>query len=234
MEGTFRLKRFEVLYNDRVFKITTDSILLGAYADCNEARTILDLGCGTGIISLILAQKNPLARIYGIDISREAFNLCSKNFSLSPWADRLEALYGDISAYDFAGMKFDCIISNPPYFQNSLLSDADTDRTARHDIKLDYKTLSTSIANLLSDCGYAYIIIPYDNFDMLNQAFNFEYLFCREKVLIFSVQGKKPKRVILKFGKGISKCQEKSIFIRHGKEFSQQYINLTKDFYINF
>ncbi len=234
MEGIFKLKCFEVLYNDRVFKITTDSILLGAYADCRDACSILDIGCGTGIISLMLAQKNPQARIYGIDISYDAFKLCSKNFSLSPWADRLIALHGDISDYNFAGMKFDCIVSNPPFFHNSLLSDTETDRTARHNIKLDYTALAKSIANLLSDRGRAYIIIPYDNFDLLNQAFNFEYLFCREKLLIFSREGKKPKRVILKFGRGVSECLEKSFFIKQGKEFSQQYINLTKDFYINF
>ena len=123
MHEIFRLKQFSLRQAKDVFKITTDSILLGAYASFDNPATLLDVGTGTGIIAMMLAQKYPDSHVYAIDINPAAVRLSSENFRQSPWAGRLHPLEGDFVEFDFGELRFDGIVSNPPFFVQSMLPD---------------------------------------------------------------------------------------------------------------
>ncbi len=234
MHSLFRLKQFSLKQSDRVFRITTDSILLGAYAEFLSPLNLLDVGTGTGIVALMLAQKYKDTRIWGIDINEEAAGLARYNFDNSPWPDRLQAIAGDYRSYDFGHLRFDGIVSNPPFFVASKMSEKGFKQVARHDIMLTYRDLARRTAELLTEKGRAYVIIPYQNLRLLEREFNFEYLFCHKRLYICSKKGGAIKRVIVRFTRRIEHCEEERISIMDGGEYSSEYKELTKDFYINF
>ena len=127
----FRFKQFTVCDERSAMKIGTDGVLVGAWADVEDDWRILDVGTGTGLIALMLAQRNASAKIVGIDISHEAVEEARDNFSRSPWATRLSAIEGDVCGFE-GSEKFDHIVSNPPYFVDSLHSPDALRTMARH------------------------------------------------------------------------------------------------------
>ena len=112
----FRFQQFDIQQNADVFRVGTDAVLLGALANLSEAKNILEVGAGTGIISLMIAQRNPEAQILAIDINSEAVNISQANFSNSPFSDRIKSQLQDLKNFE-TEEKFDLIISNPPYFE---------------------------------------------------------------------------------------------------------------------
>ncbi len=234
MQEEFRLKQFTVRQSKNVFKITTDSVILGAYASFVNPRYLLDVGSGTGIIALMLAQKYPNSDIYAIDINPEAVALCRENFRRSQWKDRLHVLSGDFEKYDFGTLMFDGIVSNPPFFVQSMRSEDNSIALARHDTALTYRGLARKSSSILSPDGAVYVIVPYDNLRLLEREFNFEYLFCQKRLYICTKGRDKPKRVIVQFSRKIEWCQEEWLNIQEQNGYSKAYKALTKDFYINF
>ena len=117
----FRFKQFTVCDERSAMKIGTDGVLLGAWTDIEGDSRILDVGTGTGLIALMLAQRNASAEIVGVDISHEAIEEARDNFLNSPWAKRLSVTEGDVCSFE-SNEKFDHIVSNPPYFVDSLHS----------------------------------------------------------------------------------------------------------------
>ena len=127
----FRFKQFAVEQDDVAMKVGTDGVLLGAWADCNGAKRILDIGTGTGVIALMLAQRNAEAEVQAVEIDETATRRARSNFDLSPWAERLTV--ENCAVQEFApAEKFDLIVSNPPYFVDSLLPPDAKRSTARH------------------------------------------------------------------------------------------------------
>ena len=234
MAEEFKLKQFSLFQAKDVFKITTDSILLGSWAGFENPENLLDIGTGTGIIALMLAQKYPQARVYGIDINPAAVRLSRENFSRSKWSRRLEVIEGDFTKYDFGGLRFDGIVTNPPFFLDSKRPDDQIQEIARHSILLSYKDLAQRTSELLTKEGAIYVIVPYNNLRLLERDFNFEYLFCQKRLYICSKKGQEPKRVIVKFIRRIEECKEQWLSITDEEGFSEEYRLLTRDFYINF
>ncbi len=234
MAEEFRLKQFSLFQRQDVFRITTDSILLGAWASFENPGNLLDVGTGTGIVALMLAQKHPLAQVYGIDINPAAVRLSMENFSRSMWSDRLHAIEGDFTKYDFGGLRFDGIVTNPPFFLDSLRPGDQMKGIARHSVLLNYRDLACRSAELLTKEGAVFVIIPYNNLRLLEREFNFEYLFCQKRLYICSKGGQEPKRVIVKFVRMIEECGEEWLSIRDESGYSDGYRSLTRDFYINF
>ncbi|MBQ6583784.1 MAG: methyltransferase, partial [Alistipes sp.] len=156
--SSFRFKQFKVEQDGVAMKVGTDGVLLGAWADCSSASSILDIGTGTGVIALMLAQRSSARHIVGVDIDTAAVECAAANFAASPWAERLTAV--ESSVQEFGGERFDLIVSNPPYFVDSLHSPDGQRTVARHTTELTFETLDCSVCRLLADGGRFALILP--------------------------------------------------------------------------
>lgn len=156
-EPTFRFKQFGVSDSRSGLKVGTDGVLLGAWADVAGARSVLDAGAGCGLIALMVAQRNPEARITGVDINPGAVEDMRENVAESPWADRIETVLGD---YRNITGEFDLIVSNPPFFTNGELAPEASRAAARHAGRLSPLTLPAFAAMHLAENGRLAFIAP--------------------------------------------------------------------------
>ena len=158
----FQFKEFSVKQEHSAMKISTDGVLLGAWAPVDDAASVLDIGAGTGLLSLMIAQRCDAPLIDAVEIDEAAYIECTDNFENSPWGDRLfcyhasfEELVAEIDTlYDF-------IISNPPFYTADTQAPETARSTARSATALPFETLIEGVAQLLSDRGRFAVIIPY-------------------------------------------------------------------------
>ena len=129
----FRFKQFSVAHDRCAMKVNTDGVLLGAWTDVDDARAILDIGTGTGVIALMMAQRRAAAIIDAIDIDESAFGQASENFLNSMWSDRLYTHNISLQEY-FPAKKYDLIISNPPYFIDDYKTESHQKNIAKHSV----------------------------------------------------------------------------------------------------
>ena len=230
----FTFKQFSV-YQDRcAMKVGTDGTLLGAWAHAPEGRCrILDIGTGTGLIAMMMAQRYPQAEIVGVDISSEACAQARENVKYSPFFKRVSIVNFDIAEYD-SGELFDTIVSNPPYFVNSLNCPDENRTIARHSDSLSYKDLLKQVIRLLSDEGNFSLVIPTESISAIESEVAFEGFFLSRKCLIKTTPRKSPKRVLMEFHKYPSDHIEISeeVLETSPNVRSEWYSNLTKDFYL--
>jgi len=230
----FKCKEFSITQENSALKLGTDAFILGAFTSAVSPCNILDIGTGCGILALMLAQKYPTAKIDAIDIDEGAVKDAQENFRTSKWNNNLNAL--KISIQDYASLckkKYDIIISNPPFFSDSILSTNESKNNARHTITLNAKELIKNSSSLLNKKGKLAIIIPYSNKDeYIGNALNNE-LFLIEELKILPFQTKVANRVILVFSKTSNNIKQQELIIRKdNKEYTSDYIQLTKDFYL--
>ncbi|MES9856280.1 MAG: methyltransferase [Sedimenticola sp.] len=158
--STFHFQQFSVIQQLSGMKICTDATLFGAMAPISGGERVLDIGTGTGLLSLMAAQLGA-GSITGIEITAEAHSEAVSNFSASPWAERLQAVKGDVRNFaPTADSKYDLIICNPPFFEEHLKATAALRSTARHSDHLPFPDLITVVENLLSDEGLFYLLLP--------------------------------------------------------------------------
>jgi len=168
----FQLKQFTVHQQLAAMKVTTDACLFGAWAADDIEKhsaspsTLLDIGSGTGLLSLMIAQKTP-AFIDAIEIDKDAFDQTAANFNASPWPERLHALHGDIRAA--SPSSYDVIISNPPFYENDLASPDQKRTSAHHDSTLLLSELISLSKQLLSEQGFFYLLIPFKRLEEIKQ-----------------------------------------------------------------
>ena len=156
----FRFKQFSLQNEMSAMKVNTDSVLLGAWAKIPEtAKTGLDIGSGTGILALMIAQRNTNIELSGVEIEPNAFEESDFNFKKSPWSQRLLAV--NLPLQEFVPKtKLDCIITNPPYFENDLKNEDENKKTARHTDSLSFLELILFAENNLSKDGTFNLILP--------------------------------------------------------------------------
>lgn len=225
----FRFKQFDILQSSDVFRVGTDAVLLGVLSDVMGAKQILEVGTGTGIISLMLAQRNPDANILAIDINSEAVNISQTNFLNSPFSDRIKSQLQDFKQFEI-GEKFDLIISNPPYFE---INSSDKDILARQRLELDFSDLIQKASQLLSDEGLFSVVIPIDSEKQFTQFCLNNNLFLKRKVIIKGIETAEPKRVVLEYSFQQSGTKEENFVIEKSpRVYSDEYLELTKDFHI--
>ncbi len=230
----FRFKQFHVAQEKCAMKVNTDGVLLGAWADLNCAGNILDIGTGTGVIALMMAQRNAAAIIDAIDIDADAFAQAGENFLNSLWSDRLFAHHTSLQDY-FPAKKYDLIISNPPYFVDDFKTEDHQRNIAKHSISLSYQELITGISRLLSDTGSASLVLPAFNLHLFESMALEQKLFIVKLTEVIAVEGKSPYLVLIKLGRQQMEYSKDSITIQSEEGFfSQEYMALTKDFYLKF
>lgn len=155
----FEFKNFTVRQEHCAMKVCTDACLFGAWADVAGAKRILDIGTGTGLLSLMAAQRNSEALVEGVEIDEGAFIQAGQNFKAGPFGQRLSVHHAPVQAF-FPEYRFDAIISNPPFFQNDLKSPDRKTNTAHHADTLDFSALSHAVERLLSPGGKFSLLLP--------------------------------------------------------------------------
>ncbi|WP_292008842.1 methyltransferase [Chryseobacterium sp.] len=225
----FKFKQFSIEQSKDVFRVGTDGVLLGALAHVEGVQNVLEVGTGTGLISLMLAQRNPDASFLGIDIQEEAVELTRTNFENSPFRSRLYNQHQDFKAF-LSDRKFDLIVSNPPYFEES---DSIKDKIARQVVELNFKQLINKASQLLSEKGILSVIIPFEvGIDWIKMTKE-EGMNVTRKVNIRGIEGSKVKRLILEFS-FLERPLEEAEFIieKSPRKYSDQYLELTKEFHV--
>lgn len=233
----FQFKQFFIAHNQCAMKVNTDGILLGAMADITHAHRILDLGTGSGLIAIMLAQRTACdTEIIGVELDENAFTQAQLNAKNSPWATRISIQQADILQLNFAH-KFDLIVSNPPYFEHSPASrnaQRDLARTATQ----SHFTWLVQAKQWLTETGKICVILPLDAAEkLIRQATSVE-LYCLEKWLIYTKAGKTPKRAVVSFSPTVQNSNHispKSLEIyQQNNEYTAEFKALTQDFYLNF
>ena len=228
----FTFKQFAVEQSGAAMKIGTDGVLLGAWVDVVNANRVLDVGTGTGVIALMMAQRSGAQTIVGVDIEQGAVECAVANFASSPWAGRLMAVQSSVQ--DFEDEKFDLIVSNPPYFSHSLLCPDSCRTTARHTTSLTLEQLDASVCRMLEKRGRFALILPTEQME--------RYLALTQLNLVrrCDVRSRSESETIrtmaeLSFGGRESVvCESLTIYEDEGRQYTAQYRELTKDFYLKF
>ena len=226
----FKFKQFEIIQEANPQKVGTDSMLLGAWTKGNFNR-ILDIGTGTGILALMLAQKYTDANITAIEPDLTSIQEATLNFKNSIFSDRILAIQTSLQQFGSLD-KFDLIISNPPYFDGTYLSEDANRNRARHQDNLRVDELYECAADLLSEEGRFNIIIPFDmETEHIERAFD-QDLFIQEITHTLSPDGSK-KRSLISFGfEDVDPIIDQLVVKNEKNQYSQDYISLTKDFYL--
>lgn len=228
----FTFKQFTIRHDRCAMKVGTDGVLLGAWTHINYAHRILDIGTGTGLIALMLAQRCPHAFITAIDIDTDAVEQALENVQSSPWANRVEVALQDICIYS-TNQRFDTIVSNPPYFIDSLKCPDGQRNTARHTDTLDSVRLLSSVSRLLTDDGRFSIILPAEQTEILIQIAQTQNLYPSRQTAVITRPGLPPKRILMEFQKTRKACQTDGLVIELERHvYSEEYIALTKEFYL--
>lgn len=233
---SFSFKQFTVQQDKCAMKVGTDGVLLGAWAPVgHHPYAVLDIGAGTGVIALMIAQRSHAEQIDAMEIDDDAYEQCVENFEASPWADRLFCYHAGLDEFmEEPEDEYDLIVSNPPFYSEDYKSGDDKRDTARFTDALPFKYLAEAASLLLSDTGIFAVIIPFkeeDNFIALSKE-NELY-----PVKITRVKGTpltEIKRSLIAFSRNenaVATINELVIeTARH--EYTPEYINLTKDFYL--
>ena len=228
----FAFKQFTVRHDRCAMKVGTDGVLLGAWTDLSHSRRILDIGTGTGLIALMLAQRCMDARITAIDLDSAAVEQAQENIQASPWKDRIEALQQDICTYPPNGT-FDTIVSNPPYFIDSLKCPDGQRSTARHTDTLDADRLIGKVSELLTSDGRFSIILPAEQTEDLIRVADEKGLHPSRQTWVITRPGLSPKRILMEFRKIPVTLQPDELVIELERHvYSEEYIALTKEFYL--
>ena len=233
MGNLFKFKQFDVDQNHCAMKVNTDGVLLGALAQADAPKQILDIGTGTGVIALMLAQRFPESEIDGVELDKLAATTAAVNFQASPFANRLKSFPLDIAHYFmvFPEKKFDLIVSNPPYFLDDLKSTDKNKELARHTDTEFFRNLCFSIFQFLSKNGHFWVILPQKSIKIVKNEAKLNNLHCQKIIHIKSFEHAEAHREIACFGFDEFALSEENIVIYAAeKVYTPEYQLLLKDF----
>lgn len=231
MPEIFRFKQFSIRQNPKVFKVGTDSVLLGCLAEVSPAQNILDIGTGTGLLALMCAQRNGQAHITALDSETEAVETAKENAENSPFASRISVVHAELGGFT-SSLLFDYIICNPPYFQKSELLHRKYP-IARHQLTLDYDLLLRKSAKLLSGTGTAGFIFPFEEEKNILCPAEKYGLFPQKIVRISGIKTGKVRRTFLELSKTYNNLIIKELYVEETPRIrSEEYKNLTREFYL--
>ena len=237
MNNPFHFKQFTIHQDRCAMKVGTDGVLLGAWATVNHnPSSILDIGAGTGLIALMLAQRSSAEIIDAIEIDADAYEQCVDNFENSPWNDRLFCYHANLQ--EFAGEigeKYDLIVSNPPYFKPPASPEKGEDKRAKARFynALPFNELLESVSLLLSDEGKFCVIIPFaEEATFIQMAKGFG-LYANKILRVKGTPEAEVKRSLIEFSFALTPCENSELNIETSRHvYTDAYSNLTKDFYL--
>lgn len=228
----FKFKQFEVDQTGCAMKINTDGVLIGAMADHQNPKRILDVGTGTGVIALMLAQRFPDANIHAVEIDEQAAKTAERNFKQSPFNHRLTVSNTAIEYYNSPD-RFDLIVSNPPFFVNDLKNEEVRKGIARHATEVFFSMLVEKISKLLTVEGQAWLVLPVKQADEVIAIAPQYNLSLMERINLHSDESKPTFRQVICLKKGETFLKESDFYIYKSlKEHTQAYQLLLKDFFL--
>jgi tRNA1Val (adenine37-N6)-methyltransferase len=234
----FRFKQFTVRQSLSAMKVGVDSVLLGAWADVSAANSVLDVGTGTGLLALMLAQRldKPEIRIDAVDIDANASMEARQNIAESSWNAQINVYCDDFINFSCRTTRvYDLIISNPPYFTQSMKPSCHSRHLARHNDSLPFDSLLVGVKKLLAPKGKMAVILPLREAQLFaEQATLYGLSVCR-RLYVRSVPSKPPYRLLLELSGEKSPTNEQYFNIHTNTQgFSDEYKELTKAFYLKF
>lgn len=230
MREEFKFRNFIICQESCAMKVGTDGVMLGAWA--NGGQHILDIGTGTGVIALMMAQRFPESYIEGVEIDPLAARQAAENVLVSPYADRIGIHVSSLQDFK-PHTKFDTIVTNPPFFVNSLASPQSARTVARHATSLTYADIFNFASLWLSPDGELSAVIPVEVVDKFTSEAFVRGFFLARQYLVKTVERRMPRRVLLSFKKSRPETfDSQEVLLMYDGKRSQWYENLTKDFYI--
>lgn len=233
MSKGFQFKQFFIEQDKCAMKVGTDGVLLGAWAKIQDGNT-LDIGSGTGLMALMAAQRNPNVVIDAIDVEENAFIQSTINIDNSKWKDRVFAHH--VALQDYApDKKYDTIISNPPFFNNTYQPEEQKRNIARQNSLLPFEQLAFHVNRLLKPTGIFLVVLPIEEENFVELAKKYS-LYLNKKMNVFPNPKKACKRVLLEFSRKEEALVVENLTIETDKRhvYSAEYELLTKDFYLEF
>lgn len=237
----FTFKQFAIWHDQCAMKVNTDGILLGAWTQINQPKNIIDIGTGTGLIALMLAQRSqnssPPPSLSAVEIDNNAFQQAVKNVQYSNWSTQIQLFHRNIIEFandDKNQNQYDCLVSNPPYFSNSLKTPDEQRNLARHNNNLSFNDLLSSAEKLATNNACISLILPCNEAEKLLEVCPQYNWFLLEHALVSTVTGKNASRSLLKLGRSkTEKIKTDSFAIRNtDNQYTDEYINLCREFYL--
>ncbi|MCE7537121.1 tRNA1(Val) (adenine(37)-N6)-methyltransferase [Aliivibrio fischeri] len=232
MSKNFTFKQFHIDIGSCGMPVSTDGVLLGAWADIRACSQILDIGTGTGLLSLMSAQRNSDAHVDAIELMPIAAEVARLNFSQSPWKERLVLIHQDFLTYQ-APHKYDAIICNPPYFNNGEQSQKGERSTARHTDSLPFDKLLQHCKTLISPTGRASFILPVFEGELFIKVAKNDDFHLTKITKVKTTEKKSPTRLLIELSLFPHIYQENTLTIHDGNGYSDDFIKLTRTFYLN-
>jgi len=232
----FRLKEFTVEQSRSAMKVGTDAMILGSWTQVEEAETILDIGTGTGILALMLAQRSEAFTIDAVEIDADAYEEAVTNFENSPWGDRLFCYHASLQAFaQEMDDTYDLIVCNPPYFSPSEIESYTGRNVARQTHLLNHLTLIKNTVQLLSESGSCAFSLPYESETFFIELAQSQNLFLQRRLRMKDRENLDMVRSFLQFGKTAKPLEDEILILKNtDSTYSSQFIELTIDFYTIF
>jgi len=229
----FKFKKFDILQENAAMKVGTDGMLLGSIIDSNGAKNGLDLGAGTGVLSLMLAQQNDEIRIDAIEKDLASSKECQFNFMQSIWSDRLTSIQASYFSFSF-DKKYDIIFSNPPFYLEEEKNAKNSNQLSKHMSFNDLKKFATLVVKNLSPNGEFWMIAPYSYIELIHDNKLFKPLEISSLNIIHSKGKKLNSRVVIQFSFTATTQVIHEMTLRNDdNSYSREYINLTRQFHYN-
>lgn len=233
----FHFKQFSIDQTGCAMKINTDGVLLGALANADEPQHILDIGTGTGVIALMLAQRFANATVDAVEIDKAAAHTARANFQNSKFNNRLALYAHSFESYfdNHAQKKYDLIVSNPPFYINSLESPQANKNTAKHADNDFFENLVKAVSKHLTATGTFWLILPLDTAELVKTIAQQNKLYLKKVIAIRSYPDSNPHREMLVLGLNDDKAvDEEFVIYKAEKVYSDAYIDKLKDFFTIF
>ena len=227
----FQFKKFTIVQDKCAMKVCTDACLFGGLIPANLNK-VLDIGTGTGLLPLMLAQKNPHAIIDTVEIDADAAQQAKENIEASPWAHRLHVYNNDVLAFD-PGKQYDCIISNPPFFENDLKSPDAAKNNAKHNTTLGLKQLLIKAESLLTSDGLFAVLLPYKQVENFIEEAAKLGLHLNRHMLVKQTLKHKFFRGILFFTRNETSLLQTELLIKDSEgNYTEEFTSILKDYYL--
>lgn len=232
----FRFKQFVIQQQQCAMKVGTDGVLLGSWTRLPSNGNVLDIGTGTGLLALMVAQRTEKVSVTAIEIDYEAAVQAAENCQNSPWADRIKVVHTSLQEFGKLEKKsFDAIICNPPYFDQSLCCPNDKRSRARHSNSLDFDDLLDFSSVLLREKGFLSVVLPTKESELFEQKALQRGFFLNRLTNVYPTPKKEIKRRLMEFSTEKKELDVQNLVIEKERHiYTDEYKNQTRDFYLNF
>jgi tRNA1Val (adenine37-N6)-methyltransferase len=231
----FQFKQFTIFQDRCAMKVGTDGVLLGAWTEVKKTQTILDIGTGTGLVALMLAQRST-AEIDAVEIDKNSCIQAQENIELSPWKERIKIYHSSVQDYTKnCSKRYNLIVSNPPFFENAYKALKASRTVARHTVLFSPVDLLNVSEQLLDEGGRLAVIYPTETANRFQEKAQELGFFCNQKLLVKTTPTSSTKRILMELSKRQKNQSENTLIIEIERHiYTPEFIDLVQDFYLKY